>query len=225
MLPDIIKLSGWECFGCSSWRRAVTFSDQPPSVVTVLRKYITYGRLLTDVLIMHQLIVWALDSFSFFSMKFIKCIAAHYSAENRGCKWLIISTSLYVTVEGQNIFCTLCVNTDLCMLQRHQYPHLPEDNIKNKARIWRLCDEKEQERRQAFYRDVLAQQQSVSQFYTYKCLCVCLSVHICTIAILMFQLYSSIAHTPHSSHTEPSKKSSDADDRDHCEPAWADLNT
>ncbi|XP_040005999.1 transcriptional regulator ATRX-like isoform X2 [Xiphias gladius] len=51
---------------------------------------------------------------------------------------------------------------DYMLRTRHQYPHLPEDNIKNKARIWRLCDEKEQERRQAFYRDVLAQQQSLT---------------------------------------------------------------
>ncbi|XP_023260466.1 transcriptional regulator ATRX-like [Seriola lalandi dorsalis] len=44
----------------------------------------------------------------------------------------------------------------------HQYPQLPEDHIKTKAEIWRLCDEKEQERRQAFYREILAQQQTLT---------------------------------------------------------------
>uniref|UniRef100_A0A8D3B6P2 DNA helicase n=1 Tax=Scophthalmus maximus TaxID=52904 RepID=A0A8D3B6P2_SCOMX len=57
---------------------------------------------------------------------------------------------------------TLCVNVDVFMLQRMQYPQLPEDEVKSKADIWRQCDGKEQERRQAFYRDVLAQQQTVS---------------------------------------------------------------
>ncbi|XP_040907102.1 transcriptional regulator ATRX-like isoform X2 [Toxotes jaculatrix] len=45
---------------------------------------------------------------------------------------------------------------------RQQYPDLPKDHIKVKADIWRLWDEKERERRQAFYRDVLAQQQSLT---------------------------------------------------------------
>lgn len=62
------------------------------------------------------------------------------------------------------------------MLQRQQYPQLPEAEVKIKAEIWRLCDEREQERRRAFYRDVLAQQQSVSHFYT--CECVCLYIYV-----------------------------------------------
>lgn len=77
-----------------------------------------------------------------------------------------------------NTLCASCVNIYLCMLQRQQYPQLPEAMIKTKALIWKVCDEKEQERRQAFYRDVLGQQQSVSNFY--KCVCVCVHVHICT---------------------------------------------
>uniref|UniRef100_A0A7N6F925 DNA helicase n=1 Tax=Anabas testudineus TaxID=64144 RepID=A0A7N6F925_ANATE len=52
------------------------------------------------------------------------------------------------------------------LLQQQQYPHLPGEQIKMKAQIWKMSDEKDQEHRQAFYRDVLTQQQSVSQFYT-----------------------------------------------------------
>lgn len=40
----------------------------------------------------------------------------------------------------------------------------------------------------------------------------------------MFKTCLSTAHTPHSGHTQRSKKPSDADDRDPCEPAWTDLN-
>lgn len=59
----------------------------------------------------------------------------------------------------------VCININLFTSQRQQYPQLPEAAVKTKAEIWKLCDEKEQERRQALYRDVLAQQQSVSHFY------------------------------------------------------------
>ncbi|XP_029376110.1 transcriptional regulator ATRX-like [Echeneis naucrates] len=45
---------------------------------------------------------------------------------------------------------------------RQQYPYLPEDIIMVKANIWRLYDEKEQERRKACYRDTVAQQQSLT---------------------------------------------------------------
>ncbi|XP_019132017.2 transcriptional regulator ATRX [Larimichthys crocea] len=45
---------------------------------------------------------------------------------------------------------------------REQYPQLPEDEVKTKAHIWKECDEKEHKRRQAFYRDVLTQQQSLT---------------------------------------------------------------
>ncbi|XP_035480151.2 transcriptional regulator ATRX-like isoform X2 [Scophthalmus maximus] len=51
---------------------------------------------------------------------------------------------------------------DYTLHLRMQYPQLPEDEVKSKADIWRQCDGKEQERRQAFYRDVLAQQQTLT---------------------------------------------------------------
>nr|XP_046267251.1 transcriptional regulator ATRX-like isoform X2 [Scatophagus argus] len=47
-------------------------------------------------------------------------------------------------------------------LVRQQYPHLPERDVQTKAQIWKTYDEKEQERRQAFYREVLTQQQSLT---------------------------------------------------------------
>ncbi|XP_078122976.1 transcriptional regulator ATRX-like [Sander vitreus] len=43
-----------------------------------------------------------------------------------------------------------------------QYPQLPEDTVKTKAKIWKVSDEKEKERRQAFYRDIFAQQQTLT---------------------------------------------------------------
>ncbi|XP_019941418.2 transcriptional regulator ATRX-like isoform X2 [Paralichthys olivaceus] len=47
------------------------------------------------------------------------------------------------------------------MLQtRQQYPHLLEHEMKTKAEQWRMCDQKEQDRRNAFYREVLSQQQT-----------------------------------------------------------------
>ncbi|XP_026225817.1 transcriptional regulator ATRX-like isoform X1 [Anabas testudineus] len=45
---------------------------------------------------------------------------------------------------------------------QQQYPHLPGEQIKMKAQIWKMSDEKDQEHRQAFYRDVLTQQQSLT---------------------------------------------------------------
>ncbi|XP_051258479.1 transcriptional regulator ATRX isoform X2 [Dicentrarchus labrax] len=45
---------------------------------------------------------------------------------------------------------------------RQQYPQLLETFVMTKAQFWKVCDEKEQERRQAFYRDVLTQQQSLT---------------------------------------------------------------
>lgn len=63
------------------------------------------------------------------------------------------------------------VSIDLFMLQQQQYPHLPEEHVKFKAQIWKICDEKDHERRQALYRDVLTQQQLVSQFYTCAYVC------------------------------------------------------
>ncbi|XP_068186981.1 transcriptional regulator ATRX-like isoform X4 [Antennarius striatus] len=47
-------------------------------------------------------------------------------------------------------------------LVRQQYPQLPEEDIQSKGLIWKVCDTMEQERRQAFYRDVLTQQQSLT---------------------------------------------------------------
>ncbi|XP_031175748.2 transcriptional regulator ATRX-like isoform X2 [Sander lucioperca] len=43
-----------------------------------------------------------------------------------------------------------------------QYPQLPEATVKTKAKIWKVSDEKEKERRQAFYRDIFAQQQTLT---------------------------------------------------------------
>lgn len=64
------------------------------------------------------------------------------------------------------IFEDPCINPDV-LLQQQQYPHLPEDQVKYKAVVWKTYDEKEQERGKAFYQDILAQQQLVSPFYTY----------------------------------------------------------
>ncbi|XP_032389041.1 transcriptional regulator ATRX isoform X2 [Etheostoma spectabile] len=50
------------------------------------------------------------------------------------------------------------------MLQvRQQYPHLPEATVKLKAETWKMFDEKENERRQALYRDNFAQQQTLTR--------------------------------------------------------------
>ncbi|XP_039632785.1 transcriptional regulator ATRX-like [Perca fluviatilis] len=43
-----------------------------------------------------------------------------------------------------------------------QNPQLPEATVKTKAKIWKVSDEKEKERRQAFYRDIFAQQQTLT---------------------------------------------------------------
>ncbi|XP_042354711.1 transcriptional regulator ATRX-like [Plectropomus leopardus] len=49
------------------------------------------------------------------------------------------------------------------MLQlRQQYPLLTEAMLKSKAEVWKVCDQKEQERRQAFYQDILSQQQKLT---------------------------------------------------------------
>ncbi|KAM9348914.1 transcriptional regulator ATRX-like [Symphorus nematophorus] len=48
------------------------------------------------------------------------------------------------------------------VLLQQQYPQLPEDEVKNKAVIWKGWDEKEQQRRQAFYREILTHQQSLT---------------------------------------------------------------
>ncbi|KAK2881878.1 transcriptional regulator ATRX-like isoform X2 [Channa argus] len=51
---------------------------------------------------------------------------------------------------------------DYMLKVRQQYPDLSDDHIKIKAQLWNMYDEKEQERRQALYRDALAQQQSLT---------------------------------------------------------------
>ncbi|KAM6983495.1 transcriptional regulator ATRX-like [Tautogolabrus adspersus] len=52
---------------------------------------------------------------------------------------------------------------DHYMLQvRKQNPQLPEAMIQSKAQTWKVCDEKEQQRRQAFYREVLSHQQTLT---------------------------------------------------------------
>ncbi|KAM7397771.1 hypothetical protein PAMA_005884 [Pampus argenteus] len=51
---------------------------------------------------------------------------------------------------------------DYMLRLRQQYPALPEPAVRQKAEHWKQCDEKEQQRRQAFYRDVLRQQQSLT---------------------------------------------------------------
>ncbi|XP_028452112.1 transcriptional regulator ATRX-like isoform X2 [Perca flavescens] len=43
-----------------------------------------------------------------------------------------------------------------------QNPQLPEATVKTKAKIWKVSDEKEKERRQAFYQDIFAQQQTLT---------------------------------------------------------------
>lgn len=43
-----------------------------------------------------------------------------------------------------------------------QYPHLPEAEVKSKAEFWKACDEREQERRRASYRESIAQQQALT---------------------------------------------------------------
>lgn len=67
------------------------------------------------------------------------------------------------------------VNVCLFVLQRHQYPLLLEAEVNSRAQIWKTSDDKERERRQAFYQEVLTQQQSVSQFYTsMRLVCTCM---------------------------------------------------
>lgn len=56
----------------------------------------------------------------------------------------------------------MCVIIHFFMLQRQQYPDLVEPEVRQKAELWKQSDEREQERRRAFYQDVLAKQQSVS---------------------------------------------------------------
>ncbi|XP_034539868.1 transcriptional regulator ATRX-like [Notolabrus celidotus] len=51
---------------------------------------------------------------------------------------------------------------DYMLKVRQQYPHLPENMIQEKALIWKLSDEREHQRRQAFYREVLRQQQTLT---------------------------------------------------------------
>ncbi|XP_026183352.1 transcriptional regulator ATRX-like [Mastacembelus armatus] len=51
---------------------------------------------------------------------------------------------------------------DYILRVNQQYPHLSEDEVKVKAQIWKLCDEKEQDRRKASYQEVLGQQQSLT---------------------------------------------------------------
>ncbi|CAJ1064215.1 transcriptional regulator ATRX-like isoform X1 [Xyrichtys novacula] len=45
---------------------------------------------------------------------------------------------------------------------RQQYPQLPEATIQSKSQFWKLWDEKEQQRRQALYREVLLQHQTLT---------------------------------------------------------------
>ncbi|XP_034461776.1 transcriptional regulator ATRX-like [Hippoglossus hippoglossus] len=51
---------------------------------------------------------------------------------------------------------------DYMLQTRQQYPHLLEHEMKIKAEIWRTCDQKEQDRRKAFYKEVLSQQQTLT---------------------------------------------------------------
>ncbi|XP_037323682.2 transcriptional regulator ATRX-like isoform X2 [Pungitius pungitius] len=48
---------------------------------------------------------------------------------------------------------------DYILRVRQQYPVLPEAEVVAKAMAWKVYDEKEQERRQAFYQDIFTQQQ------------------------------------------------------------------
>ncbi|XP_060941507.1 transcriptional regulator ATRX-like isoform X2 [Limanda limanda] len=51
---------------------------------------------------------------------------------------------------------------DYILQTRQQYPHLLEQEMKIKADIWRACDQKEQDRRKAFYKEVLSQQRTLT---------------------------------------------------------------
>ncbi|GAA6235942.1 transcriptional regulator ATRX-like isoform X1 [Lates japonicus] len=51
---------------------------------------------------------------------------------------------------------------DHVLHMRQQFPYLPEEQIRTRAEMYRLYEEKERERRQTLYRDVLAQQQSLT---------------------------------------------------------------
>lgn len=85
----------------------------------------------------------------------------------------------------------MMVHNILCMyviihfftLQRQQYPNLPEPEVRQKAELWKQCDEKEQERRRAFYRDIFSKQQSVSpniwSGFTHLWVWVSVSVNAC----------------------------------------------
>lgn len=47
-------------------------------------------------------------------------------------------------------------------MQRQQYPLLAEAEVQTKAQTWKTFDDTEQQRRQAMYKDELAQQHTVS---------------------------------------------------------------
>ncbi|KAM7374138.1 hypothetical protein PAMP_006813 [Pampus punctatissimus] len=50
---------------------------------------------------------------------------------------------------------------DYMLRVRQQYPALPEPAVRQKAEHWEQCDKTEQQRRKAFYQDVLRQQESL----------------------------------------------------------------
>uniref|UniRef100_A0A3Q3WU13 DNA helicase n=1 Tax=Mola mola TaxID=94237 RepID=A0A3Q3WU13_MOLML len=124
---------------------------------------------------------------------------AEYEAEVMICTNLTSYTSLRAVVCYKSLFIS----------QRQQYPQLPNAEVQAKAQMWKMYDEKELERRQAFYRDVLTQQQAVESFgneHGRK------NVNASAQAVnLMLYSHSSTAHTQRSGHLEQAKKSWDAD--------------
>lgn len=60
-------------------------------------------------------------------------------------------------------------------MQRQQYPLLAEAEVQTKAQAWKTFGDTEQQRRQAMYKDELAQQHTVSTSYFFDCI-----AHPCT---------------------------------------------
>lgn len=102
-------------------------------------------------------------------------------------------------------------------LQLQQYPHLSEEEVKDKGQVWKTWDEKEQERRRAFCQEILQHQQEVSSTIVTS------ELHVQT-AGLTFRSHPSVAHLPHPDHTEQSKDPSKSGVRKHGEPARAALS-
>ena len=86
------------------------------------------------------------------------------------------------------------------IVQRQQYPHVPDDEIKQRAEFWKASDENEQHRRRASYQESIAQQQAVSDASYLS--------RLLKIEHVLIKL-SLTADTPHYGLVKPTKKNVD----------------